>query len=136
MSDASVIDAIRARFKTEVADVLELLTVYDNGTEPTTPVAQWCRFSVQVDETQLVSMGVRRYRMRGAATAMVFGKSQKGEAGINEIADAIVAAFRGVSLASPMVTFSPAPGFAGLVDRDEGWARRTVRIPFRADVME
>lgn len=136
MSDAAVIDAIRARFKTEVADDLDLLTIYDNGTEPVQPPALWCRLAVQVDDTRQVSMGVRRYRMTGAATAMVFGKSQKGEAEVNAVADAIVAAFRGVSMSDPMVTFSPPPGFAGFIDRDEGWARRTVRIPFRADVVE
>jgi len=136
MSQAAILQAIRERFDTEVATPNSLRVVYDNAPEPPAQTPLWCRFSIQVDDTQQVSMGSRRFRTFGSATAHLFSPIAKGDAQVNALADSVVAAFRGVALADPMLTFAPSPGVIGTADRDEAWCRRTVRIPFRADVVE
>lgn len=135
MTEAAVIQAIRERFDTEVATPASLRIIYDNAPEDPAVVQRWCRFSVQIDDTQQVSMGVRRFRATGAAVAQFFGPIAKGDAALNALADSAIAAFRGVRLTEPMVTFAPSPSYLGTADRDEAWCRRAVRIPFRADII-
>ena len=133
---AAILQAIRERFDNEVAVDAGLRVVYDNGPEPSGSVQSWCRFSVQIDDTQQVSMGNRRFRSTGAAVAQFFGPIAKGDAALNALADATIAAFRGVRLADPMITFTPTATYLGAAERDDAWCRRAVRIPFRADVVE
>lgn len=135
MTQAAAFEAVRTRFQTEVATPNSLVVIHDNAPAPSSLASSWCRFSVQVDAHAQVSMGARRYRMTGAATAILFVPKAKGDAAAIALADATVAAFRGVAI-SPMVTFTPAPGIIGTADDDEGWCKRIVRIPFRADVVE
>lgn len=143
MSEVDVFAAIRARFTSEVATPAALEVVHDNGPEPRS-AQKWARFSVQVDGNQQVSMGARRYRMTGTATAIFFGVIGKKDANgaplldaeLLELASSTVLAFRGARIASPDITFTPAPGLVGLAEQDNAWCRRTVRIPFRADVVE
>lgn len=127
--------AIRDRFQTLVATPNALPVVHDNAPEPNI-AANWCRFSIRVDSTQQVSMGERRFRMRGAATAILFGPIVKGDASVTTLGEDVIAAFRGVQIASPYIAFSPAPSFTGTADRDESWIRRTVTIPFRFDEVD
>lgn len=137
MSDSAIIGVIRSRFETQVSTPLQLLTIHDNAPEPPTPPAQWCRFSVAIDNNQQVSTGNpggRRFRLTGTAMAIVFAQAiGKGDAAALAIANTIIAAFRSVSIA-PQITFLGV-GLAGTAEQDAAWCRRRVVIPFRADVL-
>ncbi len=138
MSQAAIVQAIRDRFDTLVGTPNSLQTIHDNEQEPTEREQERCRFTVQIDSNQQVSMGVPRYRMTGTATAYLTTPSAKtdGDARLMELADLVIAAFRGQRIADPDITFTPAPGVVGLAEQDEARCRRTVRIPFRADTVE
>jgi len=139
MSDTAIFEAIRARFKAMVSDPLELRTIHDNAPMPEGQVAQWCRFSVQIDSNRQVSTGnapVRRFRSEGQAVAQVFVPLAKGDAAALAIADVIKAAFLNVSIA-PYITFHTQQGVGtvGTSEQDNAWCRRRVVIPFRADTI-
>tara|TARA_R110002020_G_scaffold36687_1_gene110424 strand:- start:203 stop:574 length:372 start_codon:yes stop_codon:yes gene_type:complete len=119
----------------QVSTPESLRVIHDNAPEPTSVVQSWCRFTVQTDNHEQVSQGQVRYRMTGAATAIIFSPIAKGDAAVLALADKVVTAFRGVSLTSPDITFSPAPGVLGVSEQDEAWCKSTVRIPFRADTV-
>lgn len=136
MTDSAILEAIRERFDVQVATPNSLRVIYDNAPEPAAIVSSWCRFSVQVDSATQISMGQVRYRLTGSATAILFCPIAKGDGAVLTLADAVIAAFRGVSIASPDITFAPAPSVIGTADRDEAWCKRTVRIPFRADTVQ
>lgn len=136
MSQQAIIQAVRDRFDTIVATPESVRVVHDNAPEPSSRVQSWVRFSVQIDGNEQVSMGQRRYRMTGAATAIIFGPIAKGDAAVLELADAAIAAYQGQRIADPQITFTPAPGVIGVAEQDEAWCKRTVRIPFRADTVE
>lgn len=135
MSQAAIVQAIRDRFDAQVATPNSLLTVHDNMQDVGDREQERCRFTVQIDSNQQVAMGVARYRTTGIATAHLSTPSAQtdGDARLMELADLVVAAFRGVSIANPDITFTPAPGVVGLATQDDALCRRTVRIPFRAD---
>lgn len=136
MSLAAIITAVRDRFDTEVAVPQSLRVIHDNAPEPSGIVQSWCRFSVQIDGTNQVSMGQVRHRSVGAATALLFTPIGKGDKEkLLDVADAAIAAFQGQRIASPDITFTPSPSILGVSEQDEAWCRCTVRIPFRADVV-
>jgi hypothetical protein len=135
MTQAAIIQAIRDRFDTLVATPNSLRVIHDNAKEPDTRVQSWCRFSVQVDTTNQVSMGQVRYRSRGFATALIFTPIGKGDASALALCQLVIAAFQGLRVASPQIAFEPSPTIIGVAEQDEAWCRRTVRIPFRADVV-
>jgi hypothetical protein len=132
MSQA-IIEAIRSRFDALVKVPTSLRVVYDNGPEPAGMVGTWAQFFVSIDDTRQVSVGLVRYRSTGSATVNLYVPAASGDKAANELADAVVAAFRGVALSTPQIVFSPTPAIVGGVRRDEAWSIRTVRIPFRAD---
>jgi hypothetical protein len=88
---------------------------------------------VQADSSSQIATGQRRFRTIGSATAVLFMAGARGDKAVLDLADAVVAAFRGVKLASPEVTFVPAPSIVGPGDQTDGWYARVVRIPFRFD---
>lgn len=135
MSQAAVIQAIRDRFDGEVADVADLLVVHDNAPTPPAYQGTWCRFSVRIDSASQVSVGVRRWRYVGVATAQLFRPLAKGDAALLALADDVVEAFRGATIPSLMVAFMPSPSISGQIEPDAGWANINVSIPFRADVV-
>ena len=67
-----IFEAIRSRFATEIGTGQSIDVVYDNGPEPASIRQSWCRFTVQVDNQEQISMGTVRYRMTGIATARLF----------------------------------------------------------------
>jgi len=136
MSQAAIIQAVRDRFDTLVATPESLRVIHDNAPEPSSRVQSWVRFSVQADAREQVSMGVRRYRTTGAATAMIFAPIAKGDAAALAIADLVIAAYEGASTAVPDITYTPAPGIVGVTEQDESWCKTTVSIPYRADTVE
>lgn len=134
MTQAAIFEAIRTRFKTQVTDPLALRTIHDNAPEPSGVTSQWCRFSISVDQNQQVSTGNtggKRFRVSGACAVQVFVPLAKGDAAALAIADAIIAAFRNISIA-PNITFLGV-GIAGTAEQDASWCRRRVVIPYRAD---
>jgi hypothetical protein len=134
VTQAALFEAIRTRFKTEVSDPLELRTIHDNVPEPPGMVAQWCRFSLSIDQNQQVSTGNpggKRFRMTGNGMVQIFVPIAKGDAAALSIADSIIAAFRNISIA-PQITFLGV-GVVGTAEQDAAWCRRRVVIPFRAD---
>lgn len=137
MSQAAIVQAIRDRFDIEFATPNSVQVIHDNTQEPADREQERCRFTVQIDSNQQVSMGVRRYRATGVATAYLTTPSGKadGDARLMELADLVITAFRGQRIASPDITFTPSPGVVGLAEQDEALCKRTVRIPFRADTV-
>jgi len=135
VTQTTVANAIRARFASQVATPQSLTTVYDN--DPTTEYpTTWCRFTVEFgDCTRLTTGGPGSvtYRTAGRVIAQVFGPVGKGDAGVIALVDAIIAAFRGVSIASPAIMFSAPSSSASANDPAGPWFMRVVSIPFAAD---
>ena len=126
-------EAIRSRFKTLVTDELSLTTIHDNAPAPAETVQNWCRLSISVDSTTLAAIGVPRYRSIGSATVNLYAPAARGDSVLLSRAQTIIEAFRGVSLPTPLLSFTPAPSVIGTAEVDGAWCRRTVRIPFRVD---
>lgn len=136
MTQAAIFEAIRARFKAMVSDPLELRTIHDNAPKPMAPTAQWCRFSLSIDNNQQVSTGNtggKRFRATGTGMVQIEVPIAKGDAAALAIGDTIVAAFRNISIA-PNITFLGV-GIVGTAEQDDAWCRRRVAIPFRADTI-
>ena len=131
---ADIFEAIRSRFATQIGSGQSINVVYDNGPEPASITSSWCRFIVGIDNQEQISMGTVRYRLTGTATARLFTHIAKGDRTAMDLADAVVAAFRGVRLTSPDVIFTPPPGVIGTADQQDAWSILTVEIPFRADI--
>lgn len=131
---ADIFQAIRSRFQTEIATEQAISVVYDNGPEPASISASWCRFSVSVENHGQPTLGTQRYRMTGTATAQLFTPIAKGDGASIDLADAVVTAFRGVRIASPQIRFTPPPGIIGTADQEDAWCIRTVQIPYAADL--
>ena len=130
MTSVALHNAIRSRFKTQVATPESLIVVYDN--DPTSPPKAgsiWCRFSVRRSETQQVEAGPASFRLYGRAYAQLFGPLDKGDGALLELADTIVAEFLGETAAGVRygeVTVVPV-GVRG------GEYQVNVEIPFMAD---
>jgi hypothetical protein len=129
MTVAAIITAIRDRLTTAMPSTLRL--VIDNAPDQA-EVSSYATAAIQIDNTVQVSMPPR-YRVTGALIVNVTMPAGSGDAAVNAHCDTIAAAFRGGDIASPMVAFRPAPTVTGAIQRADGWAARTVRIPFRAD---
>ncbi len=100
MTYEAVHNAIRGRFATEIAAKHNLTTIYDNDqTAAPTDGSKWCRFTIRDGANNRITLGSGEYRGGGLAIAQLFDVSGKGDKDLLELADAIVTAFRGVSLA-------------------------------------
>jgi hypothetical protein len=133
MSQAAAIQAVRQRFITQVATPNSLVVVYDNGPVPatTTPRAV---VTVSIDgEQQLTMGGARKFRATGTLEVALYVPRERGDAALLTLAQAVIAAFQGVTITSPLVRFTPPPSLVGAVDYDAAMARRTVRVPFLSD---
>lgn len=133
MSQAAAIAAIRSRFISQVATPQGLVVVYDNApaVASTVPTA---RVTVQVREERLLTLGrPRRWRAVGEVEVRLSQPRERGDADILSKAEAVLDAFRGVTIASPVVRFTPPPTVVGALDAEDALASRTVRVPFEAD---
>lgn len=132
MTSEAIANAIRSRFKTQVADVLSLPTQYDNHKLDNPDNAQWCRLNIKCGETFQVSIGApgtQRDRTHGVVIAQLFGPVGAGDGALREIADAVRVAFRRVTDAG--VTFAtPSVHEQGLFE--DSWQINVV-CPFYAD---
>lgn len=131
MTNTALHNAVRARFKAQVADAKSLTTVYDN--DPTSPPADgsnWCRFAIRRADSEQIEAGPASFRKHGIAYAQLFGPVEKGDKELLLLADAIEAAFQGqtaVGVRYGKVTVRP-------VGNDRSGAYQVnVEIPFTAD---
>lgn len=135
MSFAEVIESVRAKFVDDVATPNALTVTHDNC-PPRSIASNWYGLELQIDGAQQVASNVatgRRYRISGQAIVSMFCPVARGDGGLLAIADAIVTAFRGVVVSSPIIYYG-VPTLAGDAAREDAWFRRTLTIPFEADV--
>jgi len=100
MTSEAIANAIRSRFKSQVADVLELPTQYDNQKFDKPDNANWCRFTIEFGERFAASFGspgANRRRTVGAAFAQLFAPIENGDGELFEIADYIASKFDAVN---------------------------------------
>ncbi len=134
MTREALANAIRSRFKTEVADAQSLATIYDNDpSDPPTDNSLWCRLTVLDGETRRITVGVKQYRMVGVAIVQLFGPVGDGTQALSILADAIVTAFRDVTAAG--VRYG-VPSVQNLGRLEEGHYQMNVTCPFTADTVE
>lgn len=138
MTTAAVFEAVRDRFKVQVVDAQAetLVCIHDNAPDAGVN-ATWVRLTVVEDSTEQIATGgtaAARYRIFGHALAECYAPVARGDSTLIALKDDIVAAFRSVVLSTPIVYFQ-SPYFVGAASRDDnGGFRRTVTIPFEADV--
>ena len=132
MTKTAIANAIRSRFKTQVADVLSLGTQYDNQKYDNPDNAKWCRLTVKFGETIQKSVGSpagNRDRTSGVVMAQLFCPAGKGDSDLLAIADAVVTAFKRVT--DTGITFAtPSSDVRGRVGNE--W-QINVNCPFYAD---
>lgn len=129
MTVSAIIEAVRAKLVAAMPTGLRL--VLENGPDQAT-ASTYATAAIQIDNTLQVSMPPR-YRVTGAVVVIVYVPAATGDAAMNAHCDAIAADFRGSDIVTPMVSFRPSPTVTGAAQRADGWAARTIRIPFRAD---
>lgn len=133
MSSEALHNAIRSRFKTEVADKnAGLVVIYDNAPDPDKD-ALWVRFTVLEGDANQQSLGPpRKFRTVGVAVGQVFALVDTGDRKALQVADKIKLAFRAISAGG--VTYrTPSVKNVGRVDR---WWQVNVTCPFYADETE
>lgn len=132
MTKTAIANAIRSRFKTQVADVLSLVTQYDNQKFDNPDNAKWCRLTIKFGETIQKSVGSptgNRDRTSGVMIAQLFCPVGAGDGELLTVADAVITAFRRVT--DTGVTFSTPSASGGNRNGNE-W-QINVNCPFYAD---
>lgn len=131
---AAIAQALQQRFQTEVATPNSLAVQWDN--QPLQPgAAAWARFSVQpVTSDQVTTGSQRRWRTEGAAFATIFYPLEKGSAAALALADAVVAAFRGVTVSGATLR-APRVAYHARTENDRWW-QITVVCPFYSDEID
>jgi len=128
-------NAIRSRFKTLVADVLSLATIYDNDpTKPPTDNSLWCRFTILDGQSRRIVNGIPEYRLVGVAIAQLFGPIGAGDKVLQQKADAVVSAFR--SQSADGVRYGDAYEQRVGQTREGDYYQINVACPFAADTQE
>ncbi len=125
---------IRQRFNTLVTVAESLPTVHDNAPNQTLPSAgRWCRLSLRMGAAeQLTLAGVdSSYRIAGVALVQLFEPIGAGDGTQLGLVDAIVDAFRGVTLLGPPVIHFDPPYVSAPPTLDDGLWLQVVTIPFR-----
>lgn len=137
MSFANIHEAIREKFRDDVATPNSMVVLQDNEAPSATVSQSWYRLTVLVDSTEQISAGPsgsRRFRVMGHAVLNMFRPLATGDGAMLDIADAVVTAFRSTSIASPPICFEPSPTLSGPPESSGSWFMRTMLIPFDADV--
>jgi hypothetical protein len=132
VSQAAAITAVRQRFIDQVATPQELVVVYDNAPEPATSNPR-ARVTITLEDEVQLTMGLRKWRATGVMEVQLMQPRERGDAALLTLAQAVVDAFRGQRIASPLVRFNPPPYMAGAMDTEDATVRRTVRVPFLCD---
>lgn len=124
MITTTITNAIRSRFKTQIADVYSLTTQYDNQ-DMAKPSLPWCRLSILDGEsfqTQIVS----GYRTAGVMIAQLFYPLGTGDKDARIMAGHIDTAFKSVALSG--IQFQT-PSVKVIGRRDDSW-QVNVTCPF------
>jgi hypothetical protein len=128
-------NAIRSRFKTEVAAAQTLTTIYDNDpTAPPTDGTAWCRWAILDGQSRPTVCGVSEYRLIGVAVAQLFGPLGRGDAPLQQHVDAIIAAFRGKAAAGVRYGSAYEQRVGQTAEGD--YYQINVVCPFQADTQE
>jgi len=130
---ATVAEAIRDRFETEVATP-NSLTVHHDNAPPVALKQAWYRLRVEFSNAMLVGTGgsARRFRTSGVARVELYAPLTQGDGALLGVADDITTAFRHVTLGTPDVHFH-IPRMVGASTRTDAWFQRTLEIPFYFD---
>ena len=139
MTYAAIHDAIRTRFKSEVADVASLPVEYPNAPFDTPDDStRWMRMSIRSGESFQAGIGagsVALFRRVGELIVQVFGPVQPDTGSptgdLMDLADTIAAAFRRVS-ASNVTYMTPSVTEVG---RTGAWWQVNVNCPWYSDVL-
>jgi len=132
MTKTEIANAIRSRFKAQVADVLSLATQYDNQKLDNPDNVQWCRLTISPGQTTQESIGNpagQRFRTPGVMIAQIFCPVGAGDGGLWDLADSIESAFRCVTDSG--VTFRTPYSYK--VGRKGNEWQINVNCPFYAD---
>lgn len=98
MMDSNLHNAIRDRFDDEIVKKQNVTVLYDNDPNgPPTDGSVWCRCTIKRTDTIQVESGPARYRRSGRVYAQLFGPVELGDGDLLDLADAIRAAFEGIS---------------------------------------
>ena len=135
MSYATLHDAIRARFKAEVADAASVSVAYPNApfTRPTDQSA-WVRLSIldgDSNQIELEHNAGSTYRRAGVVVAQIFTALEQSTGAAMDLADTVAAAFRRVHAAS-IIYRVPSVTTIGLSD---GWWQVNVTCPWESDLI-
>jgi len=131
MSVETIANTIRSRWKSQVADILTLPTVYDNAPPSSQPEdAKWARVWIVWGDSLLVEIGAQKnFRTVGQLVANLFLPVEKGDKDLLAVADTIRSAFRAVTV-SGVVFRSPSITTVG---RTGNWWQVDVSCPFYTD---
>lgn len=129
MSRETAMNAIRSRFKTEVADVLSIPVLYDNAPgDPPDGEAEWIRFTILWGNASQTEFGGHTaHRDVALAVAQIFVPAGKGDGRSAEIADAIVPKFRAISIGEGVTFRTP---YLTTVGRTGQYWQVNVSCPF------
>lgn len=130
MTNSEFHNAVRERFGAEVEEAQSLRVLYDNDpASPPTDGSVWCRCTIKRTDTEQIEAGPTSFRKHGRVYAQLFAAPETGDGDLLELANAIEAAFQGVTAAGVRygaVTVRPV-GSGG-----NGY-QVNVEIPFMAD---
>lgn len=135
MNTESLIQTVRSRFKTEVAEheVLEGIlkaVLWDNDEAATPDEGPWILFSVRLGDAVQTALGrSKRFRTPGVAIAMIAVEAGTGEKQALQVADIIRTAFR--SLTDEGVTYKTPT--VRTIGRSGKWWQVNVTCPFYSD---
>lgn len=133
MSQSEAIEAVRERFRTEVAVPASLAVVHDNA-PLSAPASPHAVVSVAIDSDSQITMGrTPRYRTTGSMTVQFKMPRARGDEDIVTLAQSTLDAFLGQTIASPSIRFTPPPSLVGPVQYEDALVMRTVRVPFVHD---
>jgi len=130
----TAVSLVRQRFNTLVTVAESLPTVWDNVPNATLPASgRWCRMSVRMGAAEQLTLAGAgsAYRVTGVALVQLFEPLGAGDGTQLGLVDAIVDAFRGVTLLGPPVIHFDPPYVSAPPTLDDGLWLQVVTIPFR-----
>jgi hypothetical protein len=130
---------IRDRFSSLITTAESLVTVHDNTPNQAIPAeGRWCRLSMRIGLQEQLSVGgpqAGHFRTTGVALVQLFEPVGQGDGTQLELVDAIVDAFRGVSLSGPPPVHFDPPYVSSPPTFDDGFWLMVVTVPFRVEEM-
>ncbi len=137
MTYEALANTIRTKFQTDIVIPASLteVTFYDNqeAGRPEYPKDLWLRVNILNGEMRQASLGAaRRFRTTGILEVQIFVPIGRGTKSSDEVIDAIVVSFRGVS-ENGVTYLSPSREPQG---RPDSFYQINVTVPFWSDDIE